>query len=66
MIATRELRAAGKVLVIVARLEGLDDDLADELDRLKLEIEKEEAELRASRALEGSAPLSVVAGTSTE
>ena len=30
--------ARGKVLIIKAMLEGLDDELSDEIDRLKLEI----------------------------
>ena len=35
----------GKVLLVKARLEGLDDELIDELDRLKLEVKKKKAEL---------------------
>ena len=33
--------------VLAASLEGLDDDFADELDRLKLEIKRKKAELRS-------------------
>jgi RNA polymerase sigma factor (sigma-70 family) len=38
-------QSRGRVLLIKARLEGLDDELIDELDRLKLEVKKKKAEL---------------------
>jgi RNA polymerase sigma factor (sigma-70 family) len=38
-------QSRGKVLLIKARLEGLDDELADDFDRLKLEVKKKKAEL---------------------
>ncbi|MGO9917066.1 MAG: sigma-70 family RNA polymerase sigma factor [Isosphaeraceae bacterium] len=40
----------GKVLLAAAVLEGLDDDLADELDRLRLEMKKKTAELHQAQA----------------
>jgi RNA polymerase sigma factor (sigma-70 family) len=43
-------QARGKVLLAAAVLEGLDDDLADELDRLKLEIKKKTAEVHQAEA----------------
>jgi hypothetical protein len=45
-ISTEEReQARGKVLLIKARIEGLDDEFADELARLEFEIEKKKAEL---------------------
>jgi len=40
----------GKVLLAAAVLEGLDDDLADELDRLRLQMKKKTAELHQAEA----------------
>jgi len=40
----------GKVLLAAAVLAGLDDDLADELDRLRLEMKKKAAELHQAEA----------------
>src|SRR5262249_11708781 len=42
----------GKVLLASAVLQGLDDDLADELDRLKVEMKKKTAELHQAQAQE--------------
>ena len=42
--AEREI-ARGKVLLVKAMLEGLDDELADDLARLNLEVKKKKAEL---------------------
>jgi len=45
MISTAELDLArGKVLLVAARLEGLDDDATDELTLLQLEIQRKTAE----------------------
>jgi RNA polymerase sigma factor (sigma-70 family) len=50
-ISTEEReQARGKVLLIKARIEGLDDEFADELARLEFEIEKKKAELDHARA----------------
>jgi hypothetical protein len=40
----------GKVLLVAAVLEGLDDDLSDELDRLRVELKKRTAELHQAEA----------------
>jgi RNA polymerase sigma factor (sigma-70 family) len=46
MVSTSEReQSRGRVLLVKARLDGLDDELVDELDRLKLEIKKKKAEL---------------------
>jgi hypothetical protein len=42
--------ARGKVDLTLAALQGMDDDFADELDRLKLVIKKKSAELDQARA----------------
>jgi hypothetical protein len=42
----------GKVLLASAVLRGLDDDLADELERLKVELKKKTAELHQAQAQE--------------
>jgi hypothetical protein len=62
VISTGEwAQARGKVLLIVARLEELDDDITDELALLDLEIKRKTVELeRATAQREGA--LSVVAG----
>jgi multidrug resistance efflux pump len=52
--------AHGKVDLTLAALQGMDDDFADELDRLKLVIRKKIAELDQARAQQDAA-LSVVA-----
>ena len=44
-------RARGKVLVVKARLEGLDDELSDEIDRAKLEIATKGKEREKANAL---------------
>ena len=46
------LRAGGKVLIIAAQVEALDDDLKDELDRLQLERRRKAALLDKARAEE--------------
>jgi RNA polymerase sigma factor (sigma-70 family) len=43
-------QARGKVLLVVARLEGLDDDITDELELLDLEIKRKTAELERATA----------------
>jgi len=53
-------RTRGKVLLVAAALEGLDDDFSDELDRLKLEMKKKAAELHETEAQKEVA-ISVVA-----
>jgi RNA polymerase sigma factor (sigma-70 family) len=50
----------GKVLLAAAVLQGLDDDLADELDRLMLEIKKGMAELHQAEARRDAAETTVV------
>jgi RNA polymerase sigma factor (sigma-70 family) len=51
MISNEQLeQTRGKVLLAAAVLEGLDDDLADELDRLRLEMKKKTAELHQAQA----------------
>ncbi len=45
----------GKALVIVARLEGLEDDIRDELARREIELRRKEAELQRAEALEKAA-----------
>jgi RNA polymerase sigma factor (sigma-70 family) len=52
--------ARGKVDLTLAALQGMDDDFADELDRLKLVIKKKNAELDQARAQQEVA-MSVVA-----
>jgi RNA polymerase sigma factor (sigma-70 family) len=49
-VISREEReqTRGRVLLATAVLQGLDDDLADELDRLRLELKKRTAELHQS------------------
>jgi RNA polymerase sigma factor (sigma-70 family) len=42
----------GKVLVIAAQLEGLDEEYNDEMDRLKLGLRRKKAELEKARAQE--------------
>ena len=44
-------QARGKVLVVKARLEGLDDELSDEIDRAKLEITTKGREREKANAL---------------
>ena len=44
-------RARGKVVLVQATLEGLAEDLADEIDRLKLESARKDAELERAEAL---------------
>jgi len=39
-----------QIRLLIARLEGMDDDLADELDRLKVEIVKKQAQLKQAEA----------------
>jgi RNA polymerase sigma factor (sigma-70 family) len=52
VISTGEREIArGKVLLVKARIEEIDDDLADELARLVLQIEKRKAELEQADAL---------------
>jgi multidrug resistance efflux pump len=51
--------ARGRVLVIAARLEGIDDDAQDELARLELELLRKQAELQRAQALEKAASLPV-------
>ena len=43
-------QARGKVVLVTARLEGIADDLADEIDRLKLELTKKDAEIERAQA----------------
>ncbi len=43
-------KARGNVLLAAAALEGLGDDLADELDRLRVEMKKKMAELHQAQA----------------
>jgi RNA polymerase sigma factor (sigma-70 family) len=51
MISNEQLeQTRGKVLLAAAVLEGLDDDLADELDQLRLEMKKKTAELHQAQA----------------
>ncbi len=48
-------QSRGKVLLVKARLEGLDDELIDDLDRVKLEVKKKKAELdQAVAQMEGT------------
>jgi SMC interacting uncharacterized protein involved in chromosome segregation len=42
-----------QIRLLIARLEGMDDDFADELERLKVEIVKKEAELKLAEAQRG-------------
>jgi RNA polymerase sigma factor (sigma-70 family) len=50
-ISTEERQhARGQVLLVRARIEGLDDEFAEELARLEFEIEKKKAELDHARA----------------
>ncbi len=51
--------ARGVALVIVARLEGIDDDARDELARLEVELRRKEAELKRAQALEKAAAFPV-------
>jgi RNA polymerase sigma factor (sigma-70 family) len=53
----------GKVLLAAAVLQGLDDDLADELDRLRLEMKKKIAELHQSQAQRDVAAVVVARNT---
>jgi hypothetical protein len=51
LVALSELEQhRGKVLLAAAALQGLDEDLADELDRLRLEMKKKTAELHQAEA----------------
>jgi RNA polymerase sigma factor (sigma-70 family) len=43
-------KSRGRVLLIKARLDGLDDELIDDLDRLKLEVKKKKAEIDQAAA----------------
>jgi hypothetical protein len=43
-------RYRGRVLLIQAKLDGLAEDLADEIDRLKLELKRKDAELECAGA----------------
>jgi len=53
----------GKVLLAAAVLEGLDDDLADELDRLRLEMKKKTAELHQAEAQKDVAAIVIARNT---
>jgi RNA polymerase sigma factor (sigma-70 family) len=48
-------RACGNALVIVARLEGIEDDVQHELARLELELLRKQAELQRAEAFEKAA-----------
>jgi RNA polymerase sigma factor (sigma-70 family) len=48
--AAERQQARGKVLLIQAKLDGLAEDLSDEIDRLKLESTKKDAELDRAAA----------------
>ncbi len=64
IISQEELELTrGKVLLAAAVLEGLDDDLADELDRLRLETKKKLAELHQAEAQKDVAAIVVARNT---
>ncbi len=51
MISSQESqKIQGKFDLVLARLQGMDDDLAEEIDRLRLEIRRKKAELDQANA----------------